>query len=863
MALSPGTRLGPYEIIAPLGAGGMGEVYRAKDTRLGREVAVKVLPPAYAQDPDRLRRFEQEARAAGSLNHPNILTIHDVGTHEGSLYVVSELLEGETLRDRLGRGPLPARKVREFALQICSGLGAAHDKGIVHRDLKPENLFLTNDGRVKILDFGLAKLVQAEASAAGADTATNAALTAVGAVLGTAGYMAPEQVRGEPSDHRLDLFTFGAILYEMLTGRRAFQGGSAVESMSAILKDDPTDALEAVPGAPPALVRIVRRSLEKSPQKRFQSAHDLAFALEDVLAPSLTATTIATPVLARPRPRLMPAVVALVGLAALAGAYFAGSRSATAPSLSFQRLTYRHGAIVSARFAPEARTILFSAAWEAGPVELFSTRSESSESRSLGVPGAELLAVSSGGEMALLRRGGALLDWHYRLGVLAQVPLAGGAPRDILEGVRFADWAPDGAAMAVVRVVQGRFRIEFPIGKVLYETPDNIGGMRLSPKGDQVAFAERPPGFGANWSVAVVDRNGKKKVLSSGWPGAELLWLAWPPAGEEVWFASGISGGDTLRAVSLAGRVRTLARFPVSFQLLDVSRDGRVLANRVNWRGGFMGVAPGETTERDLSWLDASEIDDLSHDGKTLLITEYGEAGGSGRWSVYLRKTDGSPAVRLGDGQAFALSPDAKWVATLRRGSPPQLVLLPTGPGPPVVLENGSVRDYLAADWLPDGKRILFAGVEPGHGARCYLQDIVGGPPRPVAPEGVTIRLGQHSISPDGAGFAAMNSQGQVSLYPVEGGEPRPLLGLKPGDAPLRWSADERALFVLRKTGLPAKIFRVEVTTGRSELWKDILPSDPAGIIELYSLQLAADETSYYYSYIRTLSDLYLIEGLK
>jgi hypothetical protein len=219
--------------------------------------------------------------------------------------------------------------------------------------------------------------------------------------------------------------------------------------------------------------------------------------------------------------------------------------------------------------------------------------------------------------------------------------------------------------------------------------------------------------------------------------------------------------------------------------------------------------------------------------------------------------------VRLGEGQGFALSPDGKWVVTLRPGSPAQLVLLPAGAGTPVVLPNGNVRDYLAADWLPDGKRILFAGIEPGQGVRCYLQDIAGGPPRPLAPEGVTIRLGQHSISPDGAWFAAMNSQGQVSLYPVEGGEPRPIPGLQLGDAPLRWSADESALFVLRKTGLPARIFRVEVTTGRSELWKDILPSDPAGITELYSLQLAADETSYYYSYIRTFSDLYLIDGLK
>ena len=283
MPLEVGARLGPYEILAPLGAGGMGEVYRARDPRLGRDVAIKVLPDALRTDPERLRRFEQEARAAGALNHPNVLAVLDVGTHEGVPYVVSELLEGETLRERLRAGGLTPTKAVECAIQIALGLAAAHEKGIVHRDLKPENLFLTRDGRVKILDFGLAKLREPAAGSEGAsEVPTLAQTTEPGAILGTVGYMSPEQVRGFPADHRSDIFSLGAVLYEMLSKRRAFAGESAPEVLTAILKEDPPELASSDRNVPPALGRIVRRCLEKRPEDRFHSAHDLALALEAV-----------------------------------------------------------------------------------------------------------------------------------------------------------------------------------------------------------------------------------------------------------------------------------------------------------------------------------------------------------------------------------------------------------------------------------------------------------------------------------------------------------------------------------------------------------------------------------------------------
>jgi hypothetical protein len=279
VALLTATRLGPYEVLGLVGTGGMGEVYRARDERLGREVAIKVLPAESSADPDRLRRFEQEAKAAGALNHPNLVAVFDTGHHEGAPYVVFELLEGVTLRQRLGSGPLPGRRAVDYAVQIAQGLAAAHEKGIIHRDLKPENLFVTKDGRVKILDFGLAKLRPAlDPHAPREQGATVSTATGGGVVLGTVGYMSPEQVRGDPADHRSDIFSFGAVLYEMLSGTRPFCGETSAEVMTAILREDPPEVANA--DAPPGLERLVRRCLEKGPEERFQSARDLAFALE-------------------------------------------------------------------------------------------------------------------------------------------------------------------------------------------------------------------------------------------------------------------------------------------------------------------------------------------------------------------------------------------------------------------------------------------------------------------------------------------------------------------------------------------------------------------------------------------------------
>ncbi len=426
MAIKSETRLGPYEIVSAIGAGGMGEVYRARDTRLKREVAIKVLPASFSSDPQRLHRFEQEAIAAGALNHPNILAVYDIGQQDGSPYIVSELLDGATLRERLRSGPLPIRKAVDYAQQIASGLAAAHDRGIVHRDLKPENVFVTNDGRVKILDFGLAKLTRSDGLED--QTLTQTIQSDPGTVMGTVGYMSPEQVRGKPADARSDLFSFGAILYEMLSGKRAFHGESAAETMSAIVKEEPPELTETNRNVPPALERIVRHCLEKNPAERFHSAHDLAFDLEALTGISTVPSDVLKPS-ARKRAWLLPGLVAVLALA-LGAAFLLGRTTRSLSKPEFHQVTFRSGTVYRARFAHDGTSILYSAAWEGNPTELFTTRSGSVESRPL-ADTVVVAAISSKDQVAVLLNPRFLPAGSVPLveGTLALLPIEGGAPR--------------------------------------------------------------------------------------------------------------------------------------------------------------------------------------------------------------------------------------------------------------------------------------------------------------------------------------------------------------------------------------------------------------------------------------------------
>ena len=837
----------------------MGEVYRARDTRLGREVAVKVLPPEFSADAERLRRFEQESRAAGALNHPNILTIFDVGEHAGSPYVVSELLEGETLRQRLAGAALPQRKAIDYALQTARGLAAAHEMGIVHRDLKPENLFLTRDGRVKILDFGLAKLAAPRiGQALETDAPTTPVFTEAGRIMGTTGYMSPEQVRGQPADHRSDIFSFGSVLYEMLTGQRAFNRDTGVETMSAILKEDPPHLSSSPSVLPPGIDRVVRRCLEKNREERFQSASDLAFALESLSGFSTTSGA-ARPVPASSRPRLGRWLLVAAGLLAIvAVSYLVGRRGQRPMPASYRQLTFRRGSVLTARFSRDGGTIVYGAAWEGGPFQIFTVRPESPESTSLALPAADLLAISPSDELAVS------LDRHFvfgwvNAGTLARVPLAGGTPREVVEGAQEADWTPDGASLVAVARKQGRHRLEFPVGKSIVETAGWMSHARVSPDGSRVAFLDHPIYADDRGAVVVADRQGVKRTLTSEWASAQGL--AWSPDGREIWFTAAEKGmNSSLRAVTLDGRMRTIETGPGRLTLLDISRQGRVLLSRDQSRVGILGRGPGDSGERDLSWLDSSGSSDISADGRWLLFTESGEGGGP-RYGCYLRKTDGSPPVRLGDGQSTALSPDGKWALAIVFSNPDELRLLPTGAGEAKTLSRGPIARFQWASWLPGGQGLLITANEAGKGLRIYAHDLKSGSFRPVTPEGVGYLL---PPTPDGRYVTSTDAQGRAMLYPLDGASaPVPIPGLEPGDVPLRWSLDGRFLFVRRRGALPVRVERLDLASRRFEPWRNVAPEDRSGILGVSAVSVSEDGKSYTYTYHRLLSELYLVEGLR
>jgi serine/threonine protein kinase/Tol biopolymer transport system component len=859
LPLPSGSRLGTYEIVAPIGAGGMGEVYRARDTKLKRDVAIKTLPDSLSRDAEALARFEGEALAVAALSHPGILSIFDFGTHYGSAYAVMELLEGETLRERLRHGPLPTRKAVELGQQIADALAAAHEKGIVHRDLKPENLFVTKEERVKILDFGLAKQRTAPKDDV-TSAPTERPATEPGTVMGTVGYMSPEQVRGHAADARSDIFSFGAVLYEMLSGARAFKGDSAVETMNAILTRDPPELTAASLALPPPLERLVQHCLEKKPERRFQSARDLAFDLE-TLASASSPSRPHAPAVASARRRSL--AIPALGAAMLAGGILLG-RTVLKPSVplpSFRQLTFRLGSVFSARFAPDGTTIAYSAAWDGNPVETFSVRVDSPESRPLGVPSTQVLSVSSKGEMALLV-GARLLQHVQFTGTLSRAPLGGGAPREIHENVVEADWNADGSQLAVVRDAGGTQRLELPPGKTLYETTGWISHPRVSPRGDRVAFLDHPTPFDDRGSVVVVDPKGARETLSKGWEALEGL--AWSPSGREVWFSGAKSGtAFAIYAATLSGELRTIQRAAGGVMLLDLGKNGQALVVQGANRHWVLGRTRGETKERNLAWLDNSEPEDLSADGSTLLFSEFSEAMGP-NYAVCIRKMDGSPAVRLGEGQAVALSPDGRRALSVHPDTG-QLELLPTGAGEVRKIDAAGVASSMSGGFLPDGKRIVFFGAETGRPPRLYLLDLGGGKPRAFTPDGTRPSLGHGvaPISPDGKLVAARAADGTDFLFPVDGGDARAIPGLLPGDRIVRFNADGTALYVCAKGELPARLFTVDLATGRREPWKELGPEDRAGALQVYGICLTADGTSYAYGASRQTSDLFVVDGLK
>jgi serine/threonine protein kinase len=824
----------------------MGEVYRARDTRLGREVAIKVLPAEVSGDAGRLRRFEKEARSVSALNHPNIVTVHDIGTTEGISWIAMEKVEGETLRKVLMGGAMPMRRLLPIMAQIADGLAKAHEAGIVHRDLKPENVMVTREGRVKVLDFGLAKLTGPVSGSDEGSKLPTETRTSPGLLVGTAGYMSPEQASGEPVDFRSDQFSLGSILYEMTTGKRAFHRKTGVDTLAAVLNEEPEPITERSPHAPVPLRWIVERCLAKDPDHRYDSTKDLAreiATIRDRFGEVTSAEATARP--SRRFAAILAGAAAAFALVALTWGARGWIWRTPASQPTFQRLTFRQGFIEAARFTADSHTVVYGARWDGESPHIFLTRPEAPESQKLDLPDANLVSISSSGELALVL-GKTHIDqgWFTIPGTLATASLAGGAARELAEGVRWAEWSPDGKGLLVVRGNQ----IEFPLGTILRR-----GGYpfhaRFSPGGDRIAFR-------LGYRLHVMDRSGKElEAVGRAVSRFRVGSLAWSSSGEEVLFTT-FEGGYVLRAVNLRGGQRELLRLPDEMSVQDVSRDGRVLLGVLRrrfevWSGSVAGSA-----ERNLTIFGDSNAMGLSADGTTLLDNEKG--------NFYLRRTDGSLPKKLGEGHASELSSDGRWAASIRHGPPAELVLVPTGSGAERILDRGPIEDYAndSVRWSQDGQRVVFGAKESGHGDRLYVQEVSGGPPRAVTPEGEDAQA--VSISPDGRFVIAQTGESEnFWIWPTDGGTRRPVSGFLATDFIWRnWSDDGRYAYAWNIYELPFQVFRVELATGRREHWKTIAPEDPVGIWNA-DLMLTPSGKFYAYNCSRSQTDLYLVEGLR
>ncbi len=845
MPLKAGTRLGPYEVVDTLGAGGMGEVYRARDTRIGRVVAVKVLPEDLERDPERRARFRREAVAAGSLNHPNVLIVHDVGHEAGRPYLVTELLHGETLRQAIERGPLRATTALDYSAGLLDGLAAAHAVGIVHRDLKPENIFITADGAAKVLDFGIARMPDGWQWAAG--TGVTSAATADGLMLGTVGYMAPEQITGGAIDHRADLFSAAIVISEMFTGKTPFARHTAIETLNAIVTAEPDLPLADRPVRP-----ILERALQKNPARRFQSAADFAFALRlarsHADSPVKTASRLSLGVLGAAAAICIAAVMVLL--------WVFSRRAPDAPpraTVAYRRVTFQAGKLWSARFVPGSDTIVYSASWNGDASHVFTARSDFPASVDMHLPAADVVAVSSSGEAALLLGARWLQGTEPSSGMLARAGLAGTTPHELLADVTAADWLPDGSQLAAVRDLGRVRRLEFPLGHALYDTSGWIGTIRVSHDGNHVAFTDHPLRSDDRGDYVIADTHG---TLSRLWKDVPAVrGLAWAPGDRELW----VCDGTRVIALAMDGTQRTVMQDQRSITLQDIGSDGRLLLASDQRRVGVSGWFAADKSERDLTWFDYSVARDLSRDGRSLLFFEAGEIAPVNYLIAVRRAGDAAP-IKLGEGYPTSLSPDGRWVLDLGLSRRSGIRMLPTGAGEVREIATPGLTEIHWATWHPDGLRIVVSAQESGRGARLYVIDAEGHIERSVGPEGTI--YGWNAISPDGAQIAVQDPERRLVVYPLDGGDARPVSSAAPDERPAGWAADSTSLFVVTP-GVPARISRVNVATGARTSWRDMLPADPSGVVRISPVIVAADGRAYAYSYGRYLSTLYIVSGAR
>jgi serine/threonine protein kinase/Tol biopolymer transport system component len=862
-----GETIGPYEVLSELGSGGMGTVYLAQDARLGRKIALKLLPPQFTNDKDRLHRFQQEARATSALNHPNILTVHEIEQKGELHYIATEFVDGVTLRQHLSKRQVNLDEVLNIAIQIASALQAAHAAGIAHRDIKPENVMVRADGYVKVLDFGLAKLTEID------EGLPLTPETNPGVVMGTPRYMSPEQARGLAVDGRTDIFSLGVIIYEMVAGTVPFDGATSSDVIAALLKDEPASLTSRIPEVPVGLERVVNSALAKKLDDRYQTVTELlsdlhrlkdeiqlnaklvvadAGGLGSPKAHSEGGQTAAARRFRSTDPRahkntesVQPnmrrwALIISVGMLLLVAGvasmvYLSRRKETSTPKVTQTRvLTNRDGFVTAARFAPDGKGVIYSGGFDGRPVELFFTDVDGLERRPAGTSLASLKSVSSTtGKIAVLLN--FELNWmDGRNGTLAILPAEGGKPEVLMDKVDEAAFAPDGDSIAIVRSVMGEHQLEYPVGQVLYKSSGWMSYPRFSPRGDKIAFFEHPVGDNSG-SVVLFDLATRKlQSVSTGW--TALKGLAWNPAGDEIWFGgSRVNRNQNINAVSLSGKVRlNIYELPgVYVKLEDISPDGRMLVSQGNIHTTMTildGKSAIEAVSSRFAW---SRSVDLSTDGKTLLYDELGyeSSDPSDMNTAYLRKLDEPNPVRLGQGKALALSPDGKWALALQNRSQPQLVLLPISSGTPRALPNPGMKEYHYASFFPDMQRILFTAVEAREDAfiRSYVQDLATGDVHPLTEEGsVALR-----VSPDGKSVVTLGPDQTYYIQPLAGGDPTPVPGLTSSDEPIQWSEDSRALYVIGAGDFSTKIYRVDIINGRRRHWKDVDPASKIGLIGL------------------------------
>jgi len=863
-----GTKLGPYEITAKLGEGGMGEVFRARDTKLERDVAIKVLPEAFSEDPERLARFEREAKLLAQLNHPNIASIYGMEESGSTRALVIELVEGPTLADRLESGPIPSMEAFSIARQIAEALEEAHEKGIVHRDLKPQNIKASAEGKVKVLDFGLAKAMDpgggpgSAAELARSPTLMNsptltAAGSQLGVILGTAAYMAPEQARGLRVDRRADIWAFGVILLEMLTGRRTFEGDTVPDVLASVLAREP-DLSALPPSAGPALRRVIARCLERDPRRRYHDIADVALELETAVTLDAERAEPAVPAAAPVGGRRMAwAVAALaLALAAALGALLWRSGGEPAKRHVYRQLTYLPQYYTNARFGPDGQTVVFSSPPEGNRARLFVRRPEDPLPQQLGAEGTQLLAVSSQGELAVLTD----THWLYHrtyIGTLARMPLASAAPRKILEDVSAADWSPDGQELAIVRRVGLLNRLEYPPGKVLAETAGYLSDVRVSPRGDRIAYMEHFQPDDNRGRVVVVDLEGKVLVRSPESRGEEGL--VWSAEGESVLFSAVFeSGRYSIWSMAENGSIRELASDSQDLFVLDRAPDGRLLAVADDEQDVLVARLAGEPEERDASWLGSSVAFRLSGDGRSLLFSDQSSFSGI-NYAAYLLEAGGGPPLRLGEGWPLDLSPDGSLMLAVVPSEPHRLVLYPTGAGSPRDISIDGVTSYQTAEFLTDGKSVLVCGAWENRSGRCFVRKLDEGTARAVSAEGTA----EGYADPSGRVALARRDDGAWVRFPLEDGTQEAVPGLTSKDVVMRVGRDAESVRVFQRATVPTRIEEVDLETGERTLVRTLGPSDLDGVFMIWFVAFSDDDSAYAYNYPRTLGQLFSIEGVQ